>query len=111
MSESRQDLIVFHSSVHVTAKDCERIRAQVGLAVPGMQVLVCGPGDTISMPVDTRHLCGAVSRLQEMVSDLVQVNQQLLVSNQEMLAEIIEMHQEADESVNPEHHLGMGSLG
>ena len=111
MGDSRQDLIVFHSAKELTHDQAALIREQIGGVADGLQVLICGPGDTVSMPMDTRRLYESVSRLHELVSELVQINQQLLASNQEMLAEIIEMHQEAEEVSNPEHHLGLGSLG
>lgn len=96
--------VVFVSSGALSGSATEALLAKLREAMPGHQLEMLPPGVALSNPFDVAALC-------ESIAALVQVNQQLLASNQEMLAEIIEMHQEAEEVTNPEHHLGLASLG
>lgn len=68
-------------------------------------------GARVLDPFGLVSVAASTSDLRHMVGELIQVNQQILASNQEMLAELIEMHQDAEESVNPHGHLGMATLG
>ena len=103
--------VVFVSSGALSESASKTLVKRLQKSMPEHEVVFLPPGVVVSNPFDVPALCESVSRLHEAVSELVQVNQQLLASNQEMLAEIIDMHQEAEEVTNPEHHLGLGSLG
>lgn len=96
--------VVFVSSGALSESASKLLVKRLQKSMPEHEVVYLPPGVALSNPFDVSALCEAVSKL-------VEVNQQLLASNQEMLAEIIEMYQEAEEVTNPEHHLGMSSLG
>lgn len=103
--------VVFVSSGVLSEAASKTLIKRLEKALPGYEIAYLPPGVALSSPFDVPALCESVSRLHESVCDLIKVNQELLASNQEMLAEIIELHQDAEEVSNPEHHLGLGSLG
>lgn len=105
------DNVMFVSAGVMSESALIELNQKLHEAFPNHRFFLLPPGVSISNPFDVPALCESVSRLHESVCDLIKVNQELLANNQEMLAEIIEMHQEAEEVTNPEHHLGLASLG
>lgn len=96
--------VVFVSSGVLSATATDELLNRLREAMPDRQFEMLPPGVALSNPFDVAALCDSIN-------SLVQVSQQLLAANQGMLAEILEMHADDDERVNPEHHLGMGTLG
>lgn len=98
------DNVMFVSAGVMSESALSELNQKLHEAFPNHRFFLLPPGVSVSNPFDVPALCESVCRLHESVCDLIKVNQ-------EMLAEIIEMHQEAEEVTNPEHHLGLGSLG
>lgn len=95
-----RDLLVFHSGQMRPHESIEHIRSGLCAQFPQYEVIVCGPGDTVSMPMDTRHLCESVKMLKDMVAELIQ-------ANQELVSGLLSMAEEGGVEPSPLSHLGM----
>jgi len=95
-----RDLLVFHSVKMLTDETVERIRSSLSEKYPEHEVIVCQPGDTVSMPMDTRHLCESIKMLKDMVAELIQ-------ANQELVSGLLSMAEEGGVEPSPYSHLGM----
>lgn len=94
------DLLVFHSGVPLGVEAAERIRSQLKTVVGNYEVVICGPGDTVSMPMDTRLLCESINMLKGMVAELIQ-------ANQELVSGLLSMADADGVEPSPFSHLGM----
>lgn len=95
-----RDLLVFHSGVPLGSEDVGRIRSQLKTVVGNYEVVICGPGDTVSMPMDTRQLCESIKMLKDMVAELIQ-------ANQELVSGLLSMAEEGGVEPSTYSHLGM----
>jgi len=100
-----RDIFVFHSSQKLSAEDALKIREKIVAQFPEYDVFLCGPGEMISLPMDTRHLCESVKMLKDMVIELIK-------ANQELVSEIMSIASDGgDQEPDPSHHLGMSHRG
>jgi len=95
-----RDLLVFHSGQMLHPEQIEHIRSGLSANFPQYEVIVCGPGDTVSMPMDTRHLCESIKTLKDMVAELIQ-------ANQELVSGLLSMSDDGGLETSPLSHLGM----
>lgn len=73
-----RDFLVFQSGSTLSREQGNRIKEMLSQVVPGLPVIVCEPGDSVSMPMDSRLLHDSIAGLCKCVNDLVQTNQQVL---------------------------------